>query len=324
VSLFIRTLSIVAAVSAIATTLPLPSHAETPLGLAVVSRTIMYLPAWMAEKQGFFKAEGLDLKMEVYDGSDKIFADVRSGTKQIAIAATESTIINGYKGGNLRIIAGNTQRPPHFLISQPEIKTLPEIKGKTIGVVSKYDGTTFFVPDVVKKAGFTVADVKVEAVGGSPTRARLLVERKIDVAMQPYPLSYEAEASGMTNLGAVADIVPDYQFSAVIVDSNWAQQNRATLVAFLRALRRGTDYMFTHPNEAIEVATKELRTTPAFARRALEDTIRMDVLPRDLSVSDRSIQRVFDNVKDAGLLPAATAFDRSKFADDSYLAESRK
>jgi NitT/TauT family transport system substrate-binding protein len=114
-------------------------------------------------------------------------------------------------------------------------------KGKLIGVVSMHEGTTFFMPDIAKKAGLRMDEVRVEAVGGSPTRARLLKERKIDAGMQPYPLSYEAEAQGMSNLGPVADIVPDYQFAAVMVDDGWAGASRATLAAFLKALRRGTD-----------------------------------------------------------------------------------
>jgi hypothetical protein len=36
------------------------------------------------------------------------------------------------------------QRPPHFIIAQPEIKSLADFKGKLIGVVSMQEGTTFF------------------------------------------------------------------------------------------------------------------------------------------------------------------------------------
>jgi ABC-type nitrate/sulfonate/bicarbonate transport system substrate-binding protein len=164
----------------------------------------------------------------------------------------------------------------------------------------------------------------VQAVGGSPTRARLLKERKIDAGLQPYPLSYEAEAAGFSNLGAIADLVPDYQFVSVVVDQTWARANRPVLVAFLRALRRGTEYMFAHPDESAELAAQELRTTPANARRALEDTVRMDVLARDLAITDKSLMRVFDSVKSAGLVPADAAYDRAKFVDESYLADSRK
>jgi ABC-type nitrate/sulfonate/bicarbonate transport system substrate-binding protein len=304
--------------------MPAFAHAQTALRVPVVSRTVFYLPAWTAEKQGFFKEAGLDVTIEVYDGSEKIFHDLRAGTHQIAIASIESVIAESYKGGTLRIVAGIAKRPPHFIIAQPEIKTLADLKGKTIGVVSMNEGTTFFVADIAKAGGFKLEDVKVEAVGGSPTRQRLLKERKIDMGLQPYPLSYEAEAVGFSNLGAMAKLVPDYQFVSVMVEQDWARANRAALVGFLKAMRRGTDYMFAHPDESAELGAQELRTTPANARRALADTVRMDVLARDLWVTDKSLMRVFDSVKSAGLVPADAAYDRTKFVDESYLTESAR
>ena len=303
---------------------PSGPRAETTLNVGVVSRTIFYLPAWTAIQQGFFKQEGLDVHIEVYDGSDKISDDLRAGTRQIGILSIENLIGEAYKGGKLRLVAATAQRPPHFIIAQPEIKSLADLKGKTIGVVSMKEGTTFFVSDIAKAGGFALADVKVEAVGGSPTRARLLKERKIDAGLQPYPLSYEADAAGFSNLGPIAKLVPDYQFTSVVVDDAWARANRAALVGFLRALRRGTDYMFAHPDASAELGAKELRTTPEFARRALADTATMDILARDLRLTDASLKRVFDNVKAAQLVPADAAFDRARFVDESYLQESVK
>ena len=312
------------AAAAVVLMTPAVAQSQTTLRVPVVSRTVFYLPAWTAEKQGFFKDEGLDVKIEVYDGSEKIFHDLRAGTHQIAIASIESVIAEAYKGGTLRIIAGIAKRPPHFIIAQPEIKTLADLKGKTIGVVSMHEGTTFFVADIAKAGGFALGDVKVEAVGGSPTRALLLKERKIDMGLQPYPLSYEAEAQGFTNLGAMAKLVPDYQFVSVMVDENWASKNRRVLAGFLKALRRGTEYMFAHPDESAELGAKELRTSPAFARRALEDTLSMDIMARDLSLADASLRRVFSIMQQAGVLGRDLPFEPARFVDESYLAESRK
>jgi ABC-type nitrate/sulfonate/bicarbonate transport system substrate-binding protein len=300
-----------------------PSRAETALHVGVVSRTVFYLPVWTAIQQGFFRQEGLDVEIEVYDGSDKIAEDLRSGAKQIGITSIENLIAEAYKGGPLRVVAGTAQRPPHFIVAQAEIKALADLKGKTIGVVSLKEGTTFFVADIARAGGFALGDVKVVAAGGSPTRARLLKERKIDAGLQPYPLSYEADAAGFSNLGPIAKLVPDYQFTSVVVDETWARAHRAELVGFLRALRRGTDYMFAHPDESAALGAKELRTTPDYARRALEDTARMDVLARDLTLTDASLKRVFANVKAAGLVPADAVYDRARFVDESYLAESR-
>jgi NitT/TauT family transport system substrate-binding protein len=311
-------------VTALACCAPVAVQAQTTLRVPVVSRTVFYMPAWTAEKQGFFKQEGLDVKIEVYDGSDKIFHDLHAGTHQIGVASIESVIAESYKGGGLRIVAGIAKRPPHFIIAQPEIKTLADLKGKKIGVVSMHEGTTFFIADIAKAGGFKVEDVTVEAVGGSPARARLLRERKIDAGLQPYPLSYEAEAQGFNNLGAMAKLVPDYQFVSVMVDQSWANANRKALTGFLRAMRRGTEYMFANLDESTELAVRELRTTPAFAGRALEDTASMDIMSRDLSLANASMRRVFDIMLQAGALPAGTAYEPARFVDESFLNASRK
>ncbi len=316
--------TIFCATTIILAAIPSMLRAETTLNMAVVSRTVFYLPAWMAEKQGFFKAEGLNVVMKVYDSSDPIFVDLRKNDQQIAVASIESVIAESYKGGKVRIVAGSAKRPPHFIIAQPEIKKLSDLKGKTIGVVSLHEGTTFFIADIAKAGGFKFGDVKVEAVGGSPTRQRLLKEKKIDAGLQPYPLSYEAEAAGFSNLGPIAKLVPDYQFTSVMVDEDWAKANQAALIGFLRALRKGTEYMFAHPDEAAEVGAKELRTTVPYARRAIEDTSRMDIMSRDLTVAPASLRRVFDIMQADGAIGRDLKFEPARFVDESYLKQSKK
>ena len=88
------------------------ARADTPLRVGVVSRTIFYLPAWTAQAQGFFRQQGVDVAIEVYDGSDKISDDLRSGKLQIGVVPLEGLIAEVYKGGNLRAVAGNAQRLP--------------------------------------------------------------------------------------------------------------------------------------------------------------------------------------------------------------------
>ena len=133
-----------------------------------------------------------------------------------------------------------------------------------------HEGTTFFIADIAKAGGFKLSDVKVEAVAVAdpPAAAQGAEDRRRPAA---YPLSYEAEAAGFSNLGPIAGS-PDYQFTSVMVDQDRAKANRSTLVGFLRALRKGTEYMFADPDESAEVGAKDLRTTLAYARRAIDDT----------------------------------------------------
>src|SRR5947207_15331592 len=98
-----RTLILAAVVALVASSV---ARAETTLRVPVVSRTIFYLPAWTADKQGFFKQEGLDVKIEVYDASEKIFHDLRSGTHQIGIDEIESVNAEYYTSCITKSFAG--------------------------------------------------------------------------------------------------------------------------------------------------------------------------------------------------------------------------
>jgi ABC-type nitrate/sulfonate/bicarbonate transport system substrate-binding protein len=286
--------------------------------VAIVSRTVFFMPLWVADQKGFFRDEGIEAAIEVLDSAEKINDELQSGSAQVAISTAEAVMVRSYQGGTFRIVASVAQKPPHFIITKPSIRTLADLRGANFGVLSLHEGTTYLVQDLARAAGLAAADYRISAVGGAPTRWKLLQEGRIDAGLQPFPLSYESEAAGFNNLGAIASYVPDYEFTVVLVDEKWAAANRDLLTRFLRAMRRGQAHMRTDPGGTVDIAVKELRTSRAFAERALADADRLQIMPDGLRVSERGLARVFETVKAAGLVPAAAPFERGRFVDESY------
>jgi NitT/TauT family transport system substrate-binding protein len=232
-------------------------------------------------------------------------------------------VVDAYRGGSLRLIAGNAGKLPHFIIARPEIKTLADLRGARFGVLSMQEGTTYLVQHLAKVAGLRSDQYEILAVGGAPTRWRLLKEGKIDVGLQPFPLSYEAEAAGFNNLGPMLNYIPDYQFTSVNAEGRWAAQNGELVAAVLRALRAGQAYMAAHPDETADIAAQELKTSVSLARRALEDTARLKILAQDLAVSEAGLAYVFQSLQSAGLIAREQPFDFAKIVDQRYLLQSR-
>jgi ABC-type nitrate/sulfonate/bicarbonate transport system substrate-binding protein len=270
------------------------------------------------------KDEGLDTTSHILDNAEKINAALRSGQMQIAMGTPEAVVIDAYKGGTLRIIAGNTGRLPHFIITKPEIKTLAQLRGANIGILSEKEGSTYVVQDIAKAIGLTPADYKMTAVGGAPTRWRLLKEGKIDAGLQPFPLSYEAEAAGFNNLGSVIPFVPDWQFTTINVDRKWAENNRDVVVRFLRAVQRGRDFMNTNRDDVAKIAAVELRTTVELANRALDDMEKLAILDPQLGINERGMAKVFDTLQKSGDIAADKKFDLNVVTDLSYWHQSWK
>jgi ABC-type nitrate/sulfonate/bicarbonate transport system substrate-binding protein len=288
--------------------------------IALVSRTIFYAPVWVAQHNGYFEDEGVDPKFEIHDNAEKINDAMKSGAAQIAIASIEALVADAFKSGPFRIVASVAQKPPHFIIAQPRLKRVEDLRGARFGVLSLHEGTTYFVQDIERALGWRRGDIVIDAVGGAPTRWKLLRDGKIDAGLQPFPLSYESEAAGFSNLGPISKYVPNYEFTAVFLDPAWGHANRTAVAGFLRAMRRGQATMMASPDDATEILVKELGTTPEYARRALADALKFELFPPALAASEAGLRRVFTTLQGAGLVPKEQRFDIARFVDLDYPA----
>ena len=298
---------------------PPPARAAETIDFPIYSRTIFFLPLWIADKEGFLKDEGLTVAFHDGATQDQVAAQLKSGALGVNILGPETAFAD--PSGSLRVVAGNAGKLPHFLITVPRIKTLAQLRGANFGVISADEGTTHVIPQIAKAAGLTASDYTMTAVGSAPTRWKLLKAGTIDAGLQPFPLSYEAEDAGFTNLGWTGNWEPEWQFTAVVVNDAWAKAHRATVAGLLRAMRRGTEFMASHPEESAQIAVTELGTTPAYARRAIADALRLRILDPTLAVNDAGMRRVFEVSPKA---PGVSTYDAARYVDSSYLRDTGK
>ena len=120
-------------------------------------------------------------------------------------------------------------------------------------------------------------------------------------------------------MGEVTDYIPDIAFTAVIVDSSWAQANRATLVAFLRSLIQATAWMDNSSNDATLLAlmAEVIHAEGKYGRLSLDYMRKMRVFPPDLSIPDAAFAKTVELMQKAGF-PAAEAEQARAVRDDSY------
>ena len=101
--------------------------------------------------------------------------------------------------------------------------------------------------------------------------------------MQPMPLNYEAEALGFNNLGWAGKYEPDWQFTTVNTDGEWARRNPKVVAGFVRALLRGQQFIFANPDDAAKIAAQVLKTPEPLAARAISEAVRLGILDPQLN-----------------------------------------
>src|SRR5215831_2688089 len=196
-----------------------------------------FLPVYVAERQGLFAKNGIEVETTLLPSVDKATAAVKEGEREIAITPPEGAIRDAVAGGNLRVVAANVNRLPLSMIAQPRFERMEDLMGAVLGTSSLTEGTALYTMEVLRRHGLNYpGDYTFNVVGLHPARWKALQEGTIDAAVQLIPLNFIAEDSWFRNLGEVTDYIPEIAFTAVIVDSGWAQANRASVVAFLRSL----------------------------------------------------------------------------------------
>lgn len=171
------------------------AFAADRIRIAVSNPNMPNLTAQMAQQRGFFKDENLDAEIIRMNPNVAITA---LATGDIDYCQLFGAVVGGAVSGlPVRIVAGFLDNWPMTLIAQPEIKTLKELKGKTLGI-SSFGAT----PDVaarmmIKQAGIdSEKEIKVLALGSDAARMTALTQRIVDVVVMSPPADTQLEKQG--------------------------------------------------------------------------------------------------------------------------------
>ena len=289
------------------------------LNLGLVSKTFYYTPVWVAVEQGFFTDEGLDVKLSflLSEVQNQALLD---GTLDIAIAPPEGILQNAYAGGPLRLIAGNSGKLSHWLMSLPHINTIEDLRGRTFGILNKTEGS-FFHFQVLAEANnlFYPKDYKVQDTGGAPSRHKALMAGTLDAGLQSVPWCFLAEDLGLNKLADISDYVPDWQFNTVNANVEWCRENPDTVTAALRAILRAVQWTYANREASAAIAARGMEIEPKYALRAWDYFTSLEKLTKDMRVTETGLDQVIDAQIRAGLLPPAAKGHLERYIDQRWL-----
>jgi ABC-type nitrate/sulfonate/bicarbonate transport system substrate-binding protein len=119
---------------------------------------------WATNDMGFFKKQGLATEVIVTPGIQGTQALI-AGELQFYLGGVDSAALAASRGSDLIAVA--TAEPIEYkLITQPNVKTVKDLKGKKI-VVDRVGGTSYYVSlQILEKVGLKAGEVELVQVGG--------------------------------------------------------------------------------------------------------------------------------------------------------------
>lgn len=301
-----------------------PSTAQT-LKAGYTSKTIFFLPFFVAQKKGFYEAE--DLKVElIHMGTPAVnLQALIAGQIHFSNINPDGIIIVNEKGANLKAIAGVVNGVAYTLVGGKPYKKLEDIRGTRLGVGSLKGGPTTFLLEYLRAKGFTYPrDYALVLVsGGTPARLAALESGAVSAAVLGVPQSDMALDRGFNRLGDVIEILPTFQFTTVNVNPTWAEKNRSSVVKFLKAHIRSLSWIHDHLDETSELMTREMGIKPPYSRKGVEYFTAKGLFPKDGAITMEGMKvNIEVQARDGLISPPLPAPE--KHIDLSYLRQAQK
>jgi ABC-type nitrate/sulfonate/bicarbonate transport system substrate-binding protein len=154
----------------------------------------------LAHKKGFLKEEGIDAEIIRITGSTGGLA-LTSGEVDYTTGMGGGPIGGAITGRPIKVVACYVPAPVLALVARHEIKSVQELRGKTIGINSFGNVAHFAARVMSKHFGLDPdRDVKFIALGPIEARFAALTQGLIDATPLSPPLDFEAQKRGFNIL----------------------------------------------------------------------------------------------------------------------------
>jgi NitT/TauT family transport system substrate-binding protein len=173
--------------------------------IAVGGKTALYyLPLTITERLGYFRDEGLNVRISDFPGGTRSLEAVVGGSADVVSGAYEHTINMQTKRLRFQafVLAGAAPQISVGIASAraASYKSPKDLKGLKVGVSAPGSSTNMVINYVLAKGGLKPADVAIIGVGQGATVIAALDQGKVDVLSQTDPAMTILEREGKIKL----------------------------------------------------------------------------------------------------------------------------
>ena len=234
-----------------------PAALAQKLVIAWTAVSAFNSPFWIMSDGGLYKEEGLDVDT-IYIPSSPIAAKATLAG-EIVISAQNSQVIadSGLQGADLVAIGAAVNIVPFYIMAAPEINSVSDLKGKTIGVSRFGAATDFGMRIFLAKHGLAAhRDVAFVQIGGMPEIAAALSKKIIAAAPMSYPMVYVAEQGGAKVLANLAKDEIPFVHLTLTTTKRFLKDKRPLAKAFLRAYGKAMHFLYNRQAESLAIFAK--------------------------------------------------------------------
>src|SRR5438132_8131845 len=223
---------------------------KVTIAVPVTPPNVVHLTPYLADAFGYFKDENLTVELIRFDGGVGSLRASASGAIDLAGTSSEPVLDAIANGADVKIVYSYAPNVDVSFAVGPGIKTLADLKGKTMGIQEAGGFADVMTRIILKKAGLDpTKDVKFFTTT-TAGRVQALATGQTDTAVLHIDQvkTVQKQTPTITVLANMWEILTDYQYAVYIVPTQVLRDDPATPECVIRALMRANRAMYDPAN----------------------------------------------------------------------------
>jgi ABC-type nitrate/sulfonate/bicarbonate transport system substrate-binding protein len=216
-----------------------------------------FVHLYTAMEANLFEKYGFRVEHTNISGSAPALTALTTNEIQFLYCAADATLAGLASGFEVKLVADPLLGIPYVMIARPEVHSVADLRGKSIGVARAGDLSDRLSRLTVEKFGMRPnEDVQIRPIGGSqPERYQALLGGVTQAIAITPPLEVQARKDGLNLIYDLTELGLPFVYSSVHASNNMIRDNPQLIQRFVAAI--GETLHFTEKNP--EVARQALR-----------------------------------------------------------------
>jgi ABC-type nitrate/sulfonate/bicarbonate transport system substrate-binding protein len=251
-------------------------------------------------EEGIFKKHGLDIEASAIDGAARLHQAMVANSIDIALGAGTDIafIAKGSPEKGVGVLGTTPLNMALVVRADGPIKTMADLKGKTVGVTTVGSLTDWFARQINYREKWTGADaVKIAALGSFDGTSSALVAGNIDALAGGYEsgVSLEVQNRGKV-LFAFGDFVHPFITHAIYATDALIAKDPNSLRQFLKGWYETVAFVKTHRDDTIRISRPLAQLPKEWAEKIY--TVEMPMFPTDGHYDPKALEVVVQSLLD--------------------------
>jgi NitT/TauT family transport system substrate-binding protein len=275
-------------------------HADARIVVGVSTVNVAFLPIYVTQDKGFFKDQGLDVLVVMFNAGATNLQALIGGDVQIMAGAVPETVLARASGMDIKNFWAISNLMPFQIYGATSFKSLKEAKGKKFAISRFGSLSEFLTRSSLRQYGVDAKEVTMLQIGATPARFTALAGGIVDATVLWFPVTERAKATGLTKLYDLKELYPDWTNVGFIARESWLAKEKEQAVKFLRAYQRGVRHTRENRDDGIKALRKYVQLDAAEAAAGYDEY--RDSFPPDGRILDRGIAVTVEQELETGRL----------------------